>query len=67
MEQKRPIQIFNDHGADVMSLSVSKPDPNLFVSGSCDSLAMVSERVSECSYIGVSRTRRLIDQIVFSP
>ena len=40
-EQGRPVRIFRDHGADVMSVSVSKTDPNIFVSGSCDALALV--------------------------
>mmetsp|Transcript_13621 Transcript_13621/g.14157 ORF Transcript_13621/g.14157 Transcript_13621/m.14157 type:complete len:356 (+) Transcript_13621:89-1156(+) len=36
IERGRPIRIFKEHTADVMSVSVSKVDPTLFLSGSCD-------------------------------
>lgn len=46
IEKGRPSAIFRDHSADVMSLAVCKTDPNLFVSGSCDSLALVRQIMS---------------------
>ncbi|CAE7538724.1 GB-1, partial [Symbiodinium microadriaticum] len=41
IEKGRPVSIFRDHSADVMSVSVSNHDPHMFVSGSCDALALV--------------------------
>ncbi len=41
VERGRPNRIFKEHSADVMSVSVSKIDPNLFASGSCDATAKV--------------------------
>jgi guanine nucleotide-binding protein G(I)/G(S)/G(T) subunit beta-1 len=40
---------FNDHGGDVMSVSISPTDENMFVSGSCDSTAKVWDcRTGKC-------------------
>lgn len=42
---------FNDHGGDVMSLSIHPSDPNIFVSGSCDSTAKVWDiRTGVCTH-----------------
>jgi len=41
MERKTPKQVFTEHKSDVMSVSVNETDPNLFVSGSTDTLAKV--------------------------
>jgi guanine nucleotide-binding protein G(I)/G(S)/G(T) subunit beta-1 len=41
---------FNDHGGDVMGISISPTDPNTFVSGSCDSTAKVWDlRTGTCN------------------
>ncbi|KAL0094833.1 G protein beta subunit [Phycomyces blakesleeanus] len=43
------IQEFTDHAADVMSVSPSPTDPNVFVSGGCDSVAKVWDmRAQKC-------------------
>jgi guanine nucleotide-binding protein G(I)/G(S)/G(T) subunit beta-1 len=40
---------FNDHGGDVMSVSISPTDPNMFVSGSCDATAKLWDiRTGNC-------------------
>jgi len=40
---------FNDHGGDVMSVSISPVDKNVFVSGSCDATAKLWDiRTSKC-------------------
>jgi len=42
---------FNDHGGDVMSVSINPQDPNVFVSGSCDSTAKVWDvRTGRCTH-----------------
>jgi guanine nucleotide-binding protein G(I)/G(S)/G(T) subunit beta-1 len=41
IERGRPIRIFREHSADVMSVCASKTDPNIFASGSCDTTAKV--------------------------
>lgn len=41
IERGEAVDHFNDHGGDVMSVSISPKDPNIFVSGSCDSTAKV--------------------------
>jgi guanine nucleotide-binding protein G(I)/G(S)/G(T) subunit beta-1 len=42
---------FNDHSGDVMSVSVSPSDENVFVSGSCDSTAKVwDKRTGACTH-----------------
>ena len=35
------LSIFADHNGDVMSVSMNPQDPNMFVSGSCDSTAAI--------------------------
>ena len=35
------LSIFPDHNGDVMSVSMNPTDPNMFVSGSCDSTAAI--------------------------
>ena len=42
VERGEPINTYNDHAGDVMSVAVSPTDINTFVSGSCDSSAKVS-------------------------
>jgi guanine nucleotide-binding protein G(I)/G(S)/G(T) subunit beta-1 len=41
IERARPVRIFREHSSDVMSLCVSKADPNIFCTGSCDATAKV--------------------------
>lgn len=51
IELGQPKTIFSDHEGDVMSLSVlPSVDPNMFVSGSCDTLAKVWDvRTGKCT------------------
>ena len=39
IQKNRPISTFSEHLSDVMSCCVSKTDPNIFASGSCDTTA----------------------------
>jgi len=41
LERRAPKQVFTEHKGDVMAVSTNDADPNLFVSGSTDSLAKV--------------------------
>lgn len=41
IEKKETKNVFQEHSGDVMSLSLSTNDANLFVSGSCDATAKV--------------------------
>jgi len=41
VERGEPVNMYNDHAGDVMSVAISPTDPNTFVSGSCDSSAKV--------------------------
>lgn len=36
LQKKAPLAHYDDHTGDVMTVSISPTDPNLFVSGSCD-------------------------------
>jgi len=49
VERCEPKVNFNDHGGDVMSVSVNPQNPHQFVSGSCDSTAKVWDvRTGQC-------------------
>jgi len=41
IEKKETKNVFQEHSGDVMSVSLSTNDPNVFVSGSCDATAKV--------------------------
>lgn len=50
VERGEPINMYNDHAGDVMSVAVCPTDPNKFVSGSCDSTAKVWDvRSKKCT------------------
>jgi guanine nucleotide-binding protein G(I)/G(S)/G(T) subunit beta-1 len=53
IERGRPIRIFREHTADVMSVCVSKADPNIFASGSCDTTVKVLDAhpAISCSFL----------------
>mmetsp|Transcript_855 Transcript_855/g.3561 ORF Transcript_855/g.3561 Transcript_855/m.3561 type:complete len:353 (-) Transcript_855:200-1258(-) len=45
------VNSFADHSGDVMSVAISKEDPNMFVSGSCDATAKVWDlRSGQCTH-----------------
>jgi len=47
----KAVETFNDHGGDVMSVSVNPENPDIFVSGSCDSTAKVWDiRSGKCTH-----------------
>jgi len=49
VETKCPVQIFNDHGGDVMSVSIFE-EKGIFVSGSCDATAKLWDyKTGACS------------------
>lgn len=49
VDKGEPIRTFSDHSGDVMSISVSPSDKNLFASGSCDANAKLWDmRTGDC-------------------
>jgi len=55
VQGRRAKTVFNDHSGDVMSVALSKANPNVFVSGSCDSTAKVwdiREKSSVKTFVG---------------
>jgi len=67
-----PLRTFEDHEADVMSISVCDQDPNIFVSGSCDRTARIWDTRQEraiYTFVGhvtdINSVRWLPNQQVF--
>jgi len=50
IEKSEPTVTFNDHGGDVMSVSICPTNKHLFISGSCDSTAKLWDvRTGQCT------------------
>jgi hypothetical protein len=74
IQKNRPISIFTEHTSDVMSCAVSKTDPNIFASGSCDTTAKVSSfllpivsHFKDLLRFGISEQAKAVPPSVITP
>jgi len=69
LERRAPKQVFTEHKGDVMAVSVNDADPNLFVSGSTDTLAKVWDirQSGKKSVISFSGHEADINSVQFLP